>query len=177
MIQTKRLTLRPWKISDWEPFYRMNADPEIMQYFPSTLNTKQSDEIKERIENHHEQYGYGPWAAVLKEDGRFVGFIGLFQVSFDSFFTPAVEIGWRLDKSVWNQGIATEGARACLRFGFDQLGLKRIVSITSVHNHSSKRVMQKIGMYFCSEFHNPNLPEDHWLSKHVLYEKRVLNDM
>ena len=91
--------------------------------------------------------------------------------SFETHFTPCVEIGWRLAAAFWNRGYATEGARAALAFGFEQLGLDEIVSYTVPGNVRSRRVMEKIGMVHDpgGDFEHPLLPPGHHLSRHVLY--------
>ena len=84
---------------------------------------------------------------------------------------PCVEVGWRLAVAHWGRGYATEGARAALDYGFDQVGLREIVSFTTVGNHRSRRVMERLGMHRAPEedFMHPSLPEGHPLRPHVLY--------
>lgn len=173
MIVTPRLVLRDWKPEDREPFAGLNADPEVMRYFASALAREQSDAFADRIEAHGRQHGFTFWAAELKETGEFAGMIGMAHVPFDAFFTPAVEIGWRLSRKFWNRGLATEGARAALAFGFGRLGLDRIVAFTSEHNRASERVMEKAGMWRLGDFAHPRLSADHPLSRHIVYEAKA----
>ena len=170
-METERLLLREWKAEDRPPFAEMNADPRVMQYFPSLLTPKESDALVERVEAHFEQHRFGPWAAELKATGEFAGFIGLSVPRFEAHFTPCVEIGWRLAARFWNQGLATEGARAVLRFGFETLGLEEIVSFTAVENWASRRVMEKIRMRRdpADDFDHPEITAGHPLLRHVLY--------
>jgi RimJ/RimL family protein N-acetyltransferase len=93
--------------------------------------------------------------------------------NFDAFFTPCVEIGWRLAAKCWNQGLATEGARAVLQFARDTLGLEAVVSFAVRDNNPSRRVMEKLGMTFEAEFEHPRLPEGHPLRTHVLYRIKL----
>src|ERR1051325_1953854 len=95
-METQRLMLRRWRDSDRDPFAGLNADPLVMRYFPGCMNREESDALVARIEAHFEQYGFGPFAAELKEDGAFIGFIGLSIPLFEAQFTPCVEIGWRI---------------------------------------------------------------------------------
>ena len=171
MIETPRLLLRPWRLSDREPFRRMNGDPRVMEFFAKTLSLKESDELVERIDAHFQTHGYGIFAAELRESGAFTGFIGLSIPTFQAHFTPCVEIGWRLDPAYWNRGLATEGARAVLQYGFETLALDEIVSFTVPGNLRSRRVMEKIGMHHdaAGDFDYPGLPEGHPLRRHVLY--------
>ena len=103
----------------------------------------------------------------------FVGFIGLHPPTFETHFTPCVEIGWRLSADHWNRGYATEGARAAMAFGFETLGLSEIVSFTVPGNVRSRRVMEKLGMSRSAvdDFDHPSLPEGHRMRRHVLYRK------
>ncbi|HEY3741055.1 MAG TPA: GNAT family N-acetyltransferase [Bryobacteraceae bacterium] len=169
MIATERLLLRRWKPEDLEPFAAMNADPEVMQHFPSTLTREQTAAGIKRVEAHFERYGWGLLAA--EHEGAFIGYVGLFHVPFESHFTPAVEIGWRLKRSHWNRGLATEAARACLQFGFEKAGLQEIVSFTIPINLPSRRVMEKIGMQHDAQgdFEHPKVPAGHPMRRHVLY--------
>jgi 3-dehydroquinate dehydratase / shikimate dehydrogenase len=171
IINTERLSLRPWKAEDLAPFIAMNADPRVMEYFPAELVREESERLVNKIKKHFHIYGFGPWAVSLNKSEQFIGFIGLIQVDFAAAFTPAVEIGWRLSYDHWGKGYATEGALACLQFGFNQLMLQEIVSFTTTQNMRSRRVMEKIGMHHDSKdnFFHPKLPEGHPLRKHVLY--------
>ena len=175
MIETARLLLRRWKDSDREPFARLNADPQVMEFFPRPLTRPESDALAERIERGIEERGFGLYAAELRESGAFIGFIGLSVPAFEARFTPCVEIGWRLAAGYWNRGLATEGARAVARHAFEGLALQAIVSFTAVQNLASRRVMEKIGMTRdpSDDFDHPHLPEGHRLRRHVLYRLRA----
>jgi RimJ/RimL family protein N-acetyltransferase len=123
-LETPRLRLRRWRDEDLEPFAALNADPEVMEHFPSTLSREETAGMVGHIERHFENYGYGFWAVELPGQAPFIGFIGLAVPTFETSFTPCVEIGWRLARPWWGQGFATEGARAALSYGFERLGLK-----------------------------------------------------
>jgi RimJ/RimL family protein N-acetyltransferase len=173
-VRTERLILRRWRESDREPFARMNADPKVMEFFPATLSREESDELADRIEAHFVEHGFGGFAAELKETGEFIGFIGLAVPRFEAAFTPCVEIGWRIAAKHWGQGLATEGARAVVEFAFAELGLREIVSFTTVENMRSRRVMERLGMTHDAEddFDHPLVPEGHAMRRHVLYRLR-----
>jgi RimJ/RimL family protein N-acetyltransferase len=170
-LRTERLILRRWRDSDRGPFQQMNADARVMEFFPEPLTADASDALFDRIQAHIDRHGFGPFAAENIETGTFVGFIGLFVPEFDAHFTPAVEIGWRLAFQGWGMGLATEGARAALDYGFNKLGLEQIVSFTVPANLGSRRVMEKLGMTHDphDDFDHPKLPEGHSLRRHVLY--------
>ena len=170
-LQTERLLLRHWRESDRVPFQQINADPRVMEFFPEPLTPEASDALFDRIQAHFNRHGFGPFVIELAETGAFLGFVGLFVPEFDAHFTPAVEIGWRLAFEGWGKGLATEGARAALQYGFNTLGLQQIVSFTVPANQRSRRVMEKLGMTHDprDDFDHPKLPEGHPLRRHVLY--------
>jgi RimJ/RimL family protein N-acetyltransferase len=170
-METGRLRLRRWRDEDREPFARMNDDAEVMEYFPAPLTRAESDELVDRIEAHFGEHGFGAWAAELRDEGTFIGFIGLAVPRFEAHFTPCVEIGWRLAREHWGRGLATEGARAVMRYAFAELGLAELVSFTVPANVRSRRVMEKLGMTHDpgDDFDHPGLPDGHSLRRHVLY--------
>jgi RimJ/RimL family protein N-acetyltransferase len=170
-LRTERLYLRRWGAADAEPFSAMNADPRVMEFFPALLTREQSDTLIDRIEERFERSDFGLWAVEVAEVSQFAGFIGLAVPHFEAHFTPCIEIGWRLAAEFWGRGLATEGARAVLTFGFESLRLDQIVSFTTAANVRSRRVMEKIGMTHdrADDFDHPLLPEGHHLRRHVLY--------
>jgi RimJ/RimL family protein N-acetyltransferase len=101
----------------------------------------------------------------------FAGFVGLMVPDFEAHFTPCVEIGWRMMRSAWGQGYATEAARAAMQCGFETLGFDEIVAMTVPANVRSLRVMHRLGMTSTAsdDFDHPNLPPGHRLRRHVLY--------
>jgi RimJ/RimL family protein N-acetyltransferase len=163
--------MRRWREEDREPFAALNADPVVMEYFPSTLTRQESDALIVRIEAQLDTLGYGLWALEVRDTGEFIGFTGLAVQTFPAHFTPAVEVGWRLRRSAWGDGYATEAALAALDYGFDIADLDEIVSMTATTNLRSQRVMQRIGMTRDpgDDFDHPNVPDGHRLKPHVLY--------
>jgi ribosomal-protein-alanine N-acetyltransferase len=149
----------------------LNADPEVMQYMPRTLDRAASDALVDRIEAHFAEHRFGPWALEVQGGEPFVGFVGLLHVGFHAHFTPAVEIGWRLARSAWGNGYATEAAREACRIAFTELGLRAIVSFTVPTNMRSRHVMERLGMTHdpADDFDHPKLGEDHPLRRHVMY--------
>jgi RimJ/RimL family protein N-acetyltransferase len=174
VLETPRLRLRPWQEGDREPFHRMTADARVMEFFAGLLSRAESDATIDRIQAHFAQHGFGFFAAELRATGEFIGFAGLSHTPFEAHFTPCVEIGWRLAASHWNQGLATEGARECLRYAFEELALAEVVAFTVPANQRSRRVMEKLGMMRdpAGDFEHPRLPEGHPLRRHVLYRVR-----
>ena len=171
LIKTERMILRPWRQEDLEPFAKLNADPRVMEHFPSVKSFEESTAEYTRIVEHFTKHGWGFWAAEVPNTAEFIGFIGLQVVTFPAPFTPSVEIGWRLGFDQWGKGYATEGAMAALKTGFEALNLNEIVSFTAVPNLRSQAVMQKIGMHHnpADDFNHPKLAIEHKLCRHVLY--------
>jgi RimJ/RimL family protein N-acetyltransferase len=169
ILSTERLGLRKWTAADEEPFIRMNQDPAVMEFFPRPMTPAESIAMMGRIAVSFETHGYGLYAVELRATREFIGYTGFARPSFDSFFTPCIEIGWRLRKEAWGHGFATEAANACLRYGFGVLRFHRVYSFTALLNTRSERVMQKIGMRQTGEFDHPGLEEGHALRRHVLY--------
>ena len=169
LLATPRLRLRPWRESDLAPFAAMNADPLVMEHFAAPLSRQESDAYARRMQAAIEERGWGNWALEVIGGEPFVGFTGLSAPSFEAHFMPCTEIGWRLARSAWGQGLATEAARAALDFGFGELGLAEIVSFTALGNARSVAVMERLGMRRDGEFDHPRFPDGHRLRRHVLY--------
>jgi RimJ/RimL family protein N-acetyltransferase len=170
-LRTARLLLRRWRDTDHAPFAMLNADPMVMKYFPNRLTRAESDDLMAMIEAGFASCGYGLWALEVRATGEFVGFTGLAVPSFNAHFTPAVEVGWRLARSAWGKGYATEAALASIAFGFADAGVDEIVSFTSAANARSRAVMERIGMTHdpADDFDHPELDETDPLRPHVLY--------
>lgn len=173
-LTTDRLLLRQWHDADLEPFAHLNADAEVMRYFPAPLDRARSDALAQRARSSIAGRGWGLWAVEVRTDHTFIGFVGLAEPSFDAHFTPAVEVGWRLARRFWGHGYATEAARVAVAYGFDDLGLSEIVSFTAELNLPSQRVMQRLGMSHdpADDFDHPALPGSP-LQRHVLYRLRA----
>ena len=170
-LRTERLLLRRWTDADRAPFAALNADPRVMEHFPSTLDREASDRWIDHMEAKWEADGFGLWAVERFEDRSFLGFTGLAAPSFTASFTPCVEVGWRYAFQAWGHGYATEAGRAALGFGFDVVGLDEIVSFTTVANARSIAVMERLGMRRDPDcdFEHPSVPVGHPQRLHVLY--------
>ncbi|HEY8305591.1 MAG TPA: GNAT family N-acetyltransferase [Lapillicoccus sp.] len=173
--RTVRLVLRQWRDEDWAPFAALNADPEVMRYFPSTLDEQESNAFAYRNAALLEVYGYGLWAVGALDSGAFLGMVGLNRPQWSAPFTPCTEIGWRLARSAWGRGYATEAARAALAVAFGSLGLDEVVSFTTVANTRSRAVMERLGMTRdpAEDFDHPKLDPDSPVRTHVLYRLRA----
>ena len=170
-IRTRRLLLRALREEDLDAFAEMNADPQVMRYFPATLSRDETIDAVARIRAVVEEHGFGMWAVEIPARAPFIGIVGLTRPSFTASFTPCVEVGWRLSAQHWGQGYATEAALASVRFGFERLGLDEILAWTTPDNGASRRVMEKIGMTrdAAGDFDHPRITVGHPRGRHVLY--------
>jgi len=171
VIETERLILRTWQASDIEPYYAIMQDPKVTELLLGPLTREQISVFIERSNKAYAEEKYCLFAVEEKASGNLIGYVGLCKVPYETPFTPAIEIGWRLGSQYWGKGYATEAARAVLSYAFTVLKLTEVVSFTSTLNVRSMRVMEKIGMQrdMNGDFAHPRLAPDHTLSKHVLY--------
>ena len=170
-IRTARLRIRSWRDEDIEPHAAMNADPRVMEFFPSVMSREESTAALARARERIAERGFSFWPVEVVGGASFIGMVGLSVPSFEAPFMPAVEIGWRLAADHWGQGYATEAARAVLAHGFDRLGLPEIVAFTTAANARSRRVMEKLGMRHDARgrLPPPGDPGGHPQRPHVLY--------
>ena len=147
-VETERLLLRRWRDEDLEPYARMCADPEVMRFIGngSVLTREESDGQILRFLRHWDERGFVLWVLEEKEGGAFVGFAGLAHQEDWVEGAHKTEVGWRLDRAFWGRGLATEAARASVAYGFETLGLERIISIIQPENRASRRVAEKAGL-------------------------------
>jgi RimJ/RimL family protein N-acetyltransferase len=156
-IETDRLLLRPPLMSDFQPLFRLQQDPEMMRYM-SDGHIHTRDETSTWLQwnvDLREKDGYSVWAAVLKEEGQFLGWLGVTNPYWFPAMMPTPEIGWFIDRAYWGKGLATEGAKAAVEFAFGQLDIPRLIGIFNADNRASERVMEKIGMTLWREVPHP----------------------
>ena len=170
-LHTERLLLRTWRAEDLRGFAALNGDPQVMRHFPSVMSRAQSDAMARRMQAHFAEFGFGYW--VLERHGQpgLIGVLGLQWVRVEAAFTPAVEIGWRLQQAHWRQGYALEAATAALACAFEQLQLPEVLAFTVPANRPSLALMQRLGMGRnpADDFEHPLLPAGHPLQPHLLY--------
>ena len=168
-LRTDRLVLRAWREADLAPWAALNADPEVREYFPEVLTSEQSTASAAGFQADLDERGWGWWAVEVRATGEFIGFTGLDPVDEDVPFT-GVEAGWRLARSAWGRGYATEAARAVVAFGFDSLALPEILAVTAAANLRSQAVMHRLGMTRnpADDFDDPTVPAGP-LRRSVLY--------
>jgi RimJ/RimL family protein N-acetyltransferase len=163
-METIRLKLRQWKKEDWPLFAAINADPEVMEYFPRTLRDRESNQMANKIHALIAERGWGFWAVEIKKIQQFIGFVGLHEPSPELPFTPCVEIGWRLAKKYWGCGYATEAAQAALEVAFEQLHLTQVYAFTAVNNLRSRAVMERLNMLDSGQ-NLYTLSKDKWITR------------
>ncbi|RDK87049.1 GNAT family N-acetyltransferase [Marinirhabdus gelatinilytica] len=170
-LTTPRLGLRNWLPSDEVHFVEMCKDPEVMRYFPATLSEEETLSLIKRLQLHFEKHGYTYFAVDILETGEFIGFCGLAVQAWQSIFTPCVDMGWRLKKSAWGNGYATEAANACLEAAQKQFGLTEVYAFAPDLNLPSQHVMQKIGLEYVGDFQHPKIANDSRIKTCVAYKK------
>ena len=188
-VRTERLLMRRWRADDREPFAAMNADPEVMRYFPAPLGRAASDALVDRIEDLFGRQGFGLWAlqvagpelastelastelahTELAYTGEFIGFTGLNPMPPGVPGAGGLEVGWRLARHAWHHGYATEAAVAAAGVAFRGAGLAEIWSMTAAANEPSQAVMRRLGMTLHARFDHPAVEAGHPLRPHVAY--------
>jgi len=169
-LETARIVMRQWRHEDYAEFARMNADPDVMRYFPSLLSSKESDALTKKFDKLIAEKGWGFWVAERKSDNAFIGLVGLNQAD-DLPVASCMEVGWRLAKVHWGKGYATETATASLYFAFSILEQNHVAAFTTVANSRSRKVMSRLGMKDREEnFLHPRVSENSGLKEHVYYD-------
>jgi len=170
-LETERIILRQWKSEDLPLFAEINSDKDAMEHFPNLLTRKQSDELASGIKEEISTIGWGFWAAELKENRRYMGFVGLYTPQTIFPFSPCVEIGWRLHPEYWGYGFATEAGKKSLEYAFEVLKLNEVVAMTTVTNLRSVAVMNRLGLKdTCENFMHPGIPANNPAAKHRLFK-------
>jgi len=146
VIETERLILRRLTMDDLEALAALYRDPEVRKYFPEGVLTLEQtrEELEWFIDVYYGNYGYGLWATIYKETGDFIGRCGLIPWTIEGRFD--VEVAYMLARAHWGRGLATEAARAIAGYGFEQLGLSRLICLVDPGNDASANVARKIGM-------------------------------
>lgn len=170
MIETERLILRAFRDQDREAFAAINGDPRVGEWLGGAISREQSDATVDRINAQIAADGFGFWAAERKVDARLVGMIGL-RRNVGPPAPTALELGWRLSPDAQGTGLATEGAKAALDWGFANLEADEILAWTAATNVRSQAVMRRIRMRHdpSRDFDHTALAADHPLRRHVVF--------
>ena len=154
-LETDRLVLRRFTEDDVDLLVDLDADPEVMRYINGGMPTSRAevaDEVLPAFLGYYQRYpGYGFWAAIEKATGQFLGWFH-FRPKPDGY-DDEPELGYRLRRSAWGHGYATEGSRALIDKGFAEFGVQRVFAETMAVNTASRRVMEKAGLRYARAFH------------------------
>ena len=143
LFNSNRLGFREWQEKDLIPLFKMCSDPEVMKYFPAALDMAEAKQLMIVMKNEYKKRAYCYFAVDHLHHKEFIGFIGLKWQTYPSDFNPSIDIGWRLSKKYQGLGLATEGAKRCITYGFSELGIKKIVAVAPKINEPSILVMKK----------------------------------
>jgi RimJ/RimL family protein N-acetyltransferase len=170
-LRTERLLLRRWRDSDREPFFLINSDPRVMEFYPKPFTRNESDDVMDRYETSFNENGFGRFAVERCSDAVFLGMAGILTATHPARQETFIDIGWRLSSDYWGHGFATEAARTIVRHAFEDLNLDALVALAAAANVRSVRVMQKLGMAHnpSDDFDEPQFPIGHPARHHVLY--------
>jgi [ribosomal protein S5]-alanine N-acetyltransferase len=148
LFQSERLLFRQFTFDDAELLYELNSDPEVVKYVHEPPTTKENaPEIIRNIILPQYELKLGRWAVHKKYSQEFIGWAGLKYISE----RDEIDLGYRFKKQYWDKGYATEAAGTCISYGFEHLGLERIIAKAHVENTASLNVIQKCGMKFLKE--------------------------
>lgn len=155
LLETERLVLRRFTEADVDVLCKLDGDPEVMRFItggrPTPRDVIRADTLPRFLRAYERFEGFGVWAAVERSTGEFVGWFEFYPP--DGRGPEEAELGYRLLRSAWGRGYATEGSRALIRKGFTELGVRRVVAETMAVNAASRRVMEKAGLKYVRTFH------------------------
>jgi RimJ/RimL family protein N-acetyltransferase len=181
IVETSRLLLRPWRESDIDEVVRLWSDPLVVRYTWREPPTRERAEVEaNRILQSWRDHGLGPWAAIEKTTGSWIGKLGP-DVLEDWPDEHKIEVGWILHRACWGRGLATEGALASIHYAFEELRLEQVISVTVPDNWTSRRVMVKAGLNLQGTrlWRNAEIvwyavSRAEWLDSHQLVSKQLL---
>jgi RimJ/RimL family protein N-acetyltransferase len=155
-LETERLILRQFTADDVDSLVELDSDPDVMHYITGGRGTPRAeieDDVLPAFLGYYERFpGYGFWAVIEKATGDFLGWFHLRPALHDGSPTEP-ELGYRLRRSAWGKGYASEGARALVRVAFEELGADRVFAETMVVHTASRRVMENAGLRLIRTFH------------------------
>jgi ribosomal-protein-alanine N-acetyltransferase len=148
ILETNRLLIRQLQRDDLAALHALYSDPVMRRYYPEgTLTLEETrEELEWFLQGHPQHPSLGLWATILKETGEFIGRNGLLPWTIDQ--QAEVEVAYMIDSAYWGQGLGTEAAQAIADYGFDVLGLSRLICLIDAGNAASIRVAENIGMSF-----------------------------
>ena len=171
ILLTERLGLRNWLPGDEAPFIEMGRDTLVMEHFPGLLSSEETLALIDRLKTHFNKYGYTYFAVDELSTGDFVGFTGLANQTWESEFTPCVDMGWRLHRKAWGKGYATEAAAACLKAAGPKFGIEKVLAFATHTNSASINVMKKLEMNEIGKVQHPSIVNDDRFDYCVVFRK------
>jgi RimJ/RimL family protein N-acetyltransferase len=169
ILTTERLGLRNWLPSDEAPFIEMCQDEAVMKHFPKVLAKEETLGLIGRLKAHFAEHGYCYFAVDILENDEFIGFTGFANQTWESDYTPCVDMGWRLKNTAWGKGYATEAALGCFDAAYTKFGLAEVLAFATNTNTASEQVMKKIGMDYIGNVQHPAILNDNRFSHCVVY--------
>ncbi len=171
-LETDRLILRRWRARDVEPYAALTADPEVMAWLGGVMTEGEARAHIDRMEAHFDRHRFGRWAIERREDGAFLGYAGV-QAIWPGLPVAGWECGWRLVRSAWGFGYASEAARAAVADVFARTDLAEVLAFTAEANARSRAVMARCGFERdpARDFDHPELPEGDPLRRHLVYAR------
>jgi len=160
ILETPRLSLREFVPDDAAPLELVIGDPQTMRWYVRPFTRPEVEEWIARNRTRYEKHGYGLWAAMLKPTRELVGDCGLVVQEVDG--ERLVEVAYHIRRDCWGRGYATEAARACMRYGFETLGLGKLISLIRPENLQSRRVAEKNGLRIERQTMRVGLVHDVW---------------
>lgn len=151
-VETDRLRLRSFRPGDLADLHLVFGDAEVMRYISGgkTRSLEETEIGLGRTIEGWQSRGFGFWAVTLKGSDKVIGYCGFMLLEG----TPEIELAYGLAKSHWGSGFATEVARACLRYGLEEMKMERIVAVVNPANLASQRVLEKLGMRYTKDVHH-----------------------
>ena len=154
-LESDRLVLRRFTESDVDNLHDLDGDPEVMRFInggkPASHDVIRNETLPRFLHSYERFEGFGVWAAIERSTGEFLGWFEFYP--WKDVGPDEVELGYRLRRSAWGKGYATEGSRALIRKGFTELGVQRVVAETMTVNTASRRVMEKAGLTHVRTLH------------------------
>ena len=167
VIETARLQMRPFALGDLDDLHRLFTDPGVRRYLldDQVVGREWVEEEIAGSLGRFEMHDGGLWSVSLKGDGALAGFCG-YRPFHDP---PELQLLYGLAPTYWGRGLATEAARAMIRYGFEELGFTRIVASADAPNAASLRVMERAGLTFAKRVTVNGLDTVYYARARALY--------
>ena len=161
LIETERFFIRPLLTEDASGIFKLDSNPKVHTYLGNNpiKTLAEAQNVITLIQKQYKDFGIGRWAIIEKTTGDFVGWTGFKYITEPTNnHVNYYDLGYRLIEKYWGKGVATETAKACLKYAFDVLNLSEVYGICDVENDGSKNVLQKCGMTLVDTFDDKNVP-------------------